>query len=92
MACGTQLYLCVHVGCLAITVEHLVVSPLYICFIQSLLAIATTSDDISILACEDEAHLTAFTEQDEEFYEFALEVAGTLTVMAEVLMWTLGVS
>ena len=45
----------------------------------------------SILACEDEAHLAAFTEQDEEFYGFALELPGTLTVMAEVLLWTLGV-
>ena len=36
------------------------------------------SDDISILACEDEAHLAAFTEPDEEFYGFALEVPGML--------------
>ena len=35
---------------------------------------ATTSEDISTLACEDEAHLVAFTEQDEEFYGFALEL------------------
>ena len=49
----------------------------------------TTSDDISILACVDEVHLAAFTELDEEFYGFALEVPGTLTIMAEVLMWTL---
>ena len=33
---------------------------------------ATSSDDISILAYEDEAHLAEFTEQDEEFYGFAL--------------------
>ena len=52
---------------------------------QLLWAIATTSDDISILACEGEAHLAA---QDEEYYGFALEVLGTLSVMAEV---TLGV-
>ena len=37
------------------------------------------------------AHLAAFTEQDEEYYGFVLELPGTLTVMAEVLMWTLGV-
>ena len=57
-------------------------------FIQLLWVIATTSGDISIVACEDEAHLAAFTELDEEFYEFALDVPWTLTVMAEVLMST----
>ena len=53
---------------------------------QLLWYIATASDGISILACEIEAHLAAFIEQDEEFYEFVLEVPGT-----EVLMWILGV-
>ena len=57
----------------------------------ALCAIATTSDDISTLACEDKAHLAAFTEKNEEFYGFALEIPGTLTVMAEVRMWMLGV-
>ena len=46
---------------------------------------------ISILACEDKAHLAAFTEQDEKFYGFALELPGTLIVMAEVLIGTLRV-
>ena len=36
-------------------------------FIQLLWATATTSDDVSIPACEDEAHLAASTEKDEEF-------------------------
>ena len=83
MACGIQLYF--WVSCLAITAEHLVLSLLYMFYT------AATSDEISILACEGEAHLAAFTEQDEKFYGFALELSGTLTVMAEVLMWTLGV-
>ena len=39
-----------------------------------------------ILACEDEAHLGAFTEPDEEFYGFALEVPKMYTVMTEILM------
>ena len=46
---------------------------------------------ISILACKIEAHLASFIERDEDVYEFVLEVPGTITVMAEVLMWTLGV-
>ena len=45
----------------------------------------------SILACEDEAQLAAFTEPDEEFNGFALEVPGMLTVMTEIL-WDMGVN
>ena len=61
MASGMQLYF--SVSCLAINVEHLVVSPL--CMFYT--AVMSYSDDISILACEDEAHLAAFTGPDEEF-------------------------
>ena len=52
------------VSCIAITVEHSVVSTLYMYYTaaMSYTYIATTSEDISILACEDEAHLAAFTE------------------------------
>ena len=57
-------------------------------FIQLLWATATTSDDVSIPACEDEAHLAASTEKDEGSYGFAVEVPGILTVMAEVLIST----
>ena len=76
MASGIQLYF--SVNCLAITVEHLVVSSLYMLYAAAMSYIATTSDDISILACEDEAYLAA---QDEEYYGFALEVLRT--VMAD---------
>ena len=66
MVCGMQLYFCV--SCLSCNyIEHLVVS-LVTCFIQLLWFIATASDGISILACEIEAHLAAFIEQDEEFW------------------------
>ena len=75
------------VSCLAITVA---VSPLYR-FYTVPIAIASTSEDISTLACEDEAHLAAFSEQDDRgiFYGFALEIPETLTIMAEILLWTL---
>ena len=48
--------------------EHLVVSLLYMFYIVVMSYSYYYSDDISILACEDEAHLAAFTENDEEFY------------------------
>ena len=59
MACGMQLYF--SVSCQAITVDHLVVSPLYMFYTAVMSHSYTASDYISILACEDEAHLAAFT-------------------------------
>ena len=41
---------------------------------------------VRILACEAEAHLAAFTEPDEEFYGFTMDVPGLLIVMTEILM------
>ena len=84
MACRIQLYF--HVHCLAITVEHLVVSLLYMFFTAVMSYSYYTSDDICILACEDEAHFGAFTELDEELYGVALEVPGMCTVLTEILM------
>jgi len=83
MACGMQLYF--SVSCLAINVEHLVVSPLYM-FHTAVMSYSNNSDDINILACEDGAQLAAFTELDEEYCGFALEVPRRLTVMTEILM------
>ena len=68
----------------SVTASHV----LYSCQLR---ATATTSDDVSIPACEDEAHLAASTEKDEGSYGFAVEVPGILTVMAEVLISTQGV-
>ena len=84
MESGIQLYF--SVSCLAIIVEHLVVSPLYMLYTAAMSYRYYYNDDISILACAGEVHFAASTQQDEEYYGFALEVLGT--VMAEV---TLGV-
>ena len=53
----------------------------------------TTSEGISTLACADEAHLAAFSEQDEEYSMGLLGFSRNIYHMAEVLdlMWTLHV-
>ena len=53
-----------YVSCVAMLLQYLVVLLVYIFYTNT---VATSNDDISILACLDEALLAAFPEQDGYF-------------------------